>query len=897
VRRQVATHGSNRLAVLGSVKGDIILLQRHIDGLAARYDDDAMSGLPDVEALLLQHFPAPSTADDSTAADMHAKLLELYVQRVNAGCAAAIRRLQRHAGPHVSLVSRTEGIVGLMNAVHHLTAAPPLADGRRSDSKMEGTQTADIRMDRELAELHQIVRDQRDLHSQFKRTLTNPVPMPPPAAPPAAAAPAARDVPVAPAREERVSRAAREQLEDARRHASQLSAEITGLKRRIAELERETREMAAQRQDDVEAKRLALAVEEKAASDRAVEREREVSAAAGGMIAFNHVDRGLLSAVGVPDEVLRMCLPCALPDKPAVEVAATKIQSALQELVAEPVPQTTRGKAKRSTSSLAIAQEAAAAEATLMSRFGSTWAVLQSQSTLVTALQDALRQQQAAVSAASGTVSEARAHAERASLVLTEKLAHVTSERDQLRQALSNATAAHATAFAADGAPTASAPQTNGALRTQAEVTVSELRRTHEKQYSRLQRRASELESEASGHRQRVELAEQHVAATMREANALRSKLDAQVKMVADLSAVSAQAQSEVTTLRAQLSQLRKEARDHQAVETESQQKLWRVGVELRIAQNVIDELRRREEEASSKREEAAACHDSIAFKLSEERNSHAREIARLNRDVINAKHEARVAQDLLSNERTRTLDNEREIERLRGLDLQLDALQQNFANFTACKEAQREAAVEEERALQTCVELVGSDVFSLPASLQTEEQVELWLHQLQELEAKNAAEERTRATLKSTVVGYRDERSGRKQLAALMQRRFNAIQIFACEQRLRQMHLERSLQQTLAEADEHDVQNQGAMEELAHAREQCKTLLERHTALDQQRRELEKARTASEQEVKQLRQVMLKMRVAHEEQESVLLELGTRLQNVQVTSGGPINRLIPDGM
>jgi uncharacterized protein YdcH (DUF465 family) len=110
-------------------------------------------------------------------------------------------------------------------------------------------------------------------------------------------------------------------------------------------------------------------------------------------------------------------------------------------------------------------------------------------------------------------------------------------------------------------------------------------------------------------------------------------------------------------------------------------------------------------------------------------------------------------------------------------------------------------------------------------------------------------------------------------------------------------MHLERSLQQTLAEADEHDVQNQGAMEELAHAREQCKTLLERHTALDQQRRELEKARTASEQEVKQLRQVMLKMRVAHEEQESVLLELGTRLQNVQVTSGGPISRLIPDGM
>ena len=149
------------------------------------------------------------------------------------------------------------------------------------------------------------------------------------------------------------------------------------------------------------------------------------------------------------------------------------------------------------------------------------------------------------------------------------------------------------------------------------------------------------------------------------------------------------------------------------------------------------------------------------------ERDSHSREIARLREENRAARHEVVVANQILADERQKAVANEREIERLRGLDLQLEALQQNFANYAGAKQAQKEAHNEEESALQACVELIGQDVFALPFDEeQGEEEVELLLRRLKDSEESMAAEERTRV---EPACGAHRSSSLRKARTALL--------------------------------------------------------------------------------------------------------------------------------
>ena len=410
--------------------------------------------------------------------------------------------------------------------------------------------------------------------------------------------------------------------------------------------------------------------------------------------------------------------------------------------------------------------------------------------------------------------------------------------------------------------------------------TPEEERKLYEKNEIRLQRRILELEHTNSESHAFVEQAKLNASATNRELQVLKARVQYLEKELDRKNNSEEKAVSEATRLRDEREGNKKDLREKSISATEALQKVNRLEVELHIAQNIVADLRQREIQLEKSASGAKECQDILKQKMIGERESHARDIARLREENRAAKHEVVVANQILADERQKAVANEREIERLRGLDLQLEALQQNFANYAGAKQAQKEAHDEEERALQACVELIGQDVFALPFDeSQGEEEVELLLRRLKDAEESMAAEERTRDTLRNTVVGFRDERSGRKQLATLMSRRYNAIQIFACEQRLRQLQLEQQLQEALVQNDEHRVQYEGAMVELSHARSHEQALLQRNSELEQQRRETLKNKDSAETDVKSLRQTIQRMRIANEEQEAAIVDLGTKLK------------------
>jgi hypothetical protein len=322
-----------------------------------------------------------------------------------------------------------------------------------------------------------------------------------------------------------------------------------------------------------------------------------------------------------------------------------------------------------------------------------------------------------------------------------------------------------------------------------------ETRKGYEKNELRLQRRILELEHTNSESHAFVEQAKLNAAATNRELKSLKSRVQSLEKELDGKRSSEEKAVTEATKLRNEREGNKKEIREKSISQTEVQQKVNRLEVELHISQNIVSDLRQREIQLEKASRDAKDCQDILKQKMIGERETHARELARIKEEHRASKHEVVVANQILADERQKAVANEREIERLRGLDLQLEALQQNFANYAGAKQAQKEAHDEEERALQACVELIGQDVFALPFDeSQGEEEVELLLRRLRDSEESMAAEERTRDTLRNTVVGFKDERSGRKQLATLMQRRYNAIQIFACQERLRQLQLEQQL-------------------------------------------------------------------------------------------------------
>ena len=386
------------------------------------------------------------------------------------------------------------------------------------------------------------------------------------------------------------------------------------------------------------------------------------------------------------------------------------------------------------------------------------------------------------------------------------------------------------------------------------------------------------------------------LSAAARERATLMLKWQTEANAAKDAQQTIAELKAELAALRDANATAKKELREKSAVESEHHVKVWKLEVELNIAQNVMSELRQREKALQQDAFDAAECQRALRETLDRERNQQVLELTRLREDARRSSVEEDVAKQVLRGERQKMADNEKEVERLRALDSQMEVLEQNFANYAACKIAQREAFEEEERLLQACVDAIGKDVFLLPAALDSEEHVRMHLAQLRTAKDTFDAEERTRKRHKALSVNFKEDRSARKQLAVIMQQRYSAIQIFACEQRLSQLAVERRQRDSDSELSELRTRQEALLVELAHAKTQCDLLVQRNSELELTRKEMLRGRGLAEQEIKNLKATIHRMRIANEEQEKVLVDVGTRLQNAKMRQdsvGEPLSSAI----
>ena len=125
--------------------------------------------------------------------------------------------------------------------------------------------------------------------------------------------------------------------------------------------------------------------------------------------------------------------------------------------------------------------------------------------------------------------------------------------------------------------------------------------------------------------------------------------------------------------------------------------------------------------------------------------------------------------------------------------------------------------------------------------------------------------------------------RTKKKRLYLLLHSRFIEIQLFACNYRLQQMKLERENRNMEIEIKTLQESQDSIFAELSQARVQCDALAHRNSELEAERKQFLKTRTEMETEMKTLRANAQRLRVSHDEQEKLLVELGTRLQSARI--------------
>jgi hypothetical protein len=347
---------------------------------------------------------------------------------------------------------------------------------------------------------------------------------------------------------------------------------------------------------------------------------------------------------------------------------------------------------------------------------------------------------------------------------------------------------------------------------------------------------------------------------------------------------------------------LRKELREKAAVEADLQQQHWKLEVELHIAQNVMNDLRLREEDLSKKAADAKKCQLNLREAIEKERKESALKFAKLEEALRVAKSNEAAAKENLKSERARMLGNEKEVERLRALDTQMEQLEQNFTNYAASKLAQRDAQEDEEKQLQLCVEALMRDPFALPLDGTAEDEVVLYLESLRSTSAQLEQEDRVRRRSKIMVVGThgsKEDLSGKKQLLHILQERYNQIQIFAAEQRIRQMAVEKETQRVNACYLDLKQEHDRCLQELSMSKVQCESLVQRNTELELERTQLLRNRASAELEIKNLKGNVQRLKIHGEEQEKILIEVGTQLQTAKIAnqSLGPDGNFKPIGL
>jgi hypothetical protein len=862
LRQQVAEHGSNPESIIAAIKGDLLTVQRRIDGLRGL---DRTS--PDME-FLERHLLMmnATTGDDSATTDTINTLLEMLVHRFGVLSAAALQS----CGEDVSqlLPGRAGSILALTNFVGGLAhrkklwdaAAPTLRDA--SSQPDAGAPAADgpprpargafddAMNEPTVSQLRRLIQDQRALQSQLQVSLD------------------ATNFAAVKAREEalRMSHSA----DHAKRQADAALAEMTkqrdALQRRVTDLQLEVKRLA----DDAKHGHQPHAEGSEAEMSEAALVQR-----AAGELAFARVRPSTLNEVGFDSKLLTM------PSAVEADSIAARVSAIISEVAqASSTEPHTKHKAKSHKSH--SADSSGHTEGVL-------WWILSAQSALVESLDSRLGELQRTAQTEKSTADAELARLNRVISALNERVNVIKSNamRDAERAKLAlSVQSVHSRAASATDHPR-STPPPSRILRVKGEsVSAEDRERALEGQLLHQRHCIDELREQLAAARQATDDERRDASTVRRESALLLSRATDERNRTSQAHHAAHALESEIQSLRNAHQVTKKELREKSALEAELQQAKWKLEVELHIAQNVISELRNREEQLTVERRDASDCHDLIQRTLSQERVAHAAEIAALGAQLREAKAAEDVARNVLRSERAKMLEHEREVDRLRSLDLQMDVLEQNFTNYAACKLAQREAVEEEEKVLQSCVDNIGRDVFVLPASNDSEERIQLYLEKLRAAKDTFDAEERSRKRQKATTVNWKDDRSGRKQLAYTMQQRYNAIQIFACEQRLRQMQIERASSRLQVEADEYRTRNEALLAELAHAKAQCDGLVQRNTELELQRKEFVRGRVVAEQEIKSLKSTVHKMRISNEEQEKVLIDVGTRLQQAKTNDG-----------
>jgi hypothetical protein len=410
-------------------------------------------------------------------------------------------------------------------------------------------------------------------------------------------------------------------------------------------------------------------------------------------------------------------------------------------------------------------------------------------------------------------------------------------------------------------------------------ATAEEREKTLKEEVANRQQSIGDLTAQLKALKARIEEEQCASAAVARERLALIQARDAEAAKVKKLQQEASEREEVLQNAKDNVASLKREVRDRTAAETEIQQRAWKLEVELHIAQNVITELRQRECELNRATRDAQACREDLQEEVHRLRDVLSATSNEYEAKLREAHHELGATRSMLAEERQKLLAQEKETERLRIVDLKMESLEQSFTNYAASKIAQREAGEEEERMLGECLDSLEADPFHVPAEHDGEAQIQLYKKTLLESKEQYEADERVRQRSHSP----NDERTKKKRLYLLLHSRFIEIQLFACNYRLQQMKLERENRNMEIEIKTLQESQDSIFAELSQARVQCDALAHRNSELEAERKQFLKTRTEMETEMKTLRANAQRLRVSHDEQEKLLVELGTRLQSARI--------------
>lgn len=427
-------------------------------------------------------------------------------------------------------------------------------------------------------------------------------------------------------------------------------------------------------------------------------------------------------------------------------------------------------------------------------------------------------------------------------------------------------------------------------------ATAEEREKTLKEEVANRQQSIGDLTDQLKALKIRLEEEQTASAAVARERKGLIQARDAEAVKVSRLQVEAKDREEALQMAKEQILLLKKEIREKNVAETEMQQKAWKLEVELHIAQNVITELRQREQELSKIARDAESCREELQEEVYRLRDDIAFVQSSMTQKVEDAKQELLSAKSMLKDERQKLMAQEKEVERLRIVDLKMESLEQNFTNYAASKIAQREAGEEEERMLGECLEALDKDPFIVPSDKQGEAQLQLYIRELQSAKEQHEADQRVRSrNAKDSVAATKDEeRSNKKQLVLLLQLRLTEVQLYSCNYRLKQMTLERENRNNNIEIKQLQASQEALLQELSQVRLQCEALAHRNSELEIERKQFIKQRSQTETEVKNLKANAQRLRVSHDEQEKLLVDMGTKLQTARMSadSDKPITAL-----